>query len=171
MTSSSLSTLRLLFLSAREARACARIFSSARDERSCSEPSSVAQLGVQRVDCLADAHLGSRTGGGGVDAHDAAVARVAAALEQAVGLELVEVPDERRRLDVEAGRELGLAEVGFHDRVVQHEPGREASAVLRQPLVDQLVDGLVGQGEHPPDAQLLVPFRARFHEHELLAHK
>ncbi len=86
-----------------------------------------------------------------LDADRAAVGRIAAADHEAVLLEPVDMPRERRALDVERARELVLRPPGCALEIRQDEPHRHRAADLGERVVESPSDVLRGVGELEPD--------------------
>src|SRR5581483_7439081 len=95
---------------------------------------------------------------------DTTVALVALARHEALGLEPVEMPHHRRRVDADAGRELALARARAVDEVDEDLPGREIAAPLAHPRVELGLQDAVRPRDATPEE-----LHRRFHGAQMIS--
>jgi hypothetical protein len=86
--------------------------------------------------------------------------RYAGAGDEALALEAVQVPGHGGSLDPELLCEPGLARPSTAFDTVQHDPGRERGVLLRELVLEELLDGL---GGHHDLARERFPFHTLTH--------
>src|SRR3954451_22738933 len=108
-----------------------------------------AQLGVELVHDGVELLQSLKPRGRHDHAHHATIVGIGSTLDHAVLRQLVEVADQRGRLDAHVLGELALAGAFGVRGFLQEHPVPEARAVLAQPPVELFVDGPVRQVEQP----------------------
>src|SRR4029453_9495818 len=83
----------------------------------------------------------------GLDGDLAAVLQIAGAGDEALALEAVQVPGHGGSLDPQLLREPGLARPSAAFDAVQHDPGRERGALLRERVLEEGLDRLGGHDD------------------------